>query len=174
VHQGALQLNGLDICLFLSKTRDLLDGETLRGLLFYYTACNLRHIHGSSWIHLMLMSTTAFLPTVWLFLQRFVAYTGNNMRKASPSPDPRERNKEVGDFCFCFHRRPRLCLFRIRFNSAIHDTVVLGIILAKNHSFLLLVCNRRHLGWFSWQLLKIYILHSLSYCVRNRKLSIIQ
>ncbi|CAB4008592.1 kinesin KIF3A isoform X2 [Paramuricea clavata] len=25
---------------------------------------------------------------------RFVAYTGNNMRKASPSPDPRERNKE--------------------------------------------------------------------------------
>jgi hypothetical protein len=106
VHQGALQLNGLDICLFLSKTRDLLDGETLRGLLFYYTACNLRHIHGSSWIHLMLMSTTAFLPTVWLFLQRFVAYTGNNMRKASPSPDPRERNKEVWDFCFCFHRGP--------------------------------------------------------------------
>lgn len=33
---------------------------------------------------------------VLLFIvQRFVAYTGNNMRKASPSPDPRERNKEV-------------------------------------------------------------------------------
>jgi hypothetical protein len=37
----------------------------------------------------------------------------------------------------------------------------------------LLVCNRRHLGWFLWQL-KIHILHSLSYCARNRKLSIIQ
>jgi len=24
-----------------------------------------------------------------------VAYTGNNMRKASPSPDPKDKNKEV-------------------------------------------------------------------------------
>ena len=27
--------------------------------------------------------------------QRFVAYTGNNMRKATPSPDPRDKSKEV-------------------------------------------------------------------------------
>lgn len=40
--------------------------------------------------------TQYVLSVVFLFIpQRFVAYTGNNMRKASPSPDPRERNKEV-------------------------------------------------------------------------------
>jgi hypothetical protein len=33
--------------------------------------------------------------------------------------------------------------------------------------------QRRRLGLLSWQL-KIYILRSLSYCARNRKLSIIQ
>jgi len=28
---------------------------------------------------------------------QFVAYTGNNMRKASPSPDPKDKNKELND-----------------------------------------------------------------------------
>lgn len=28
---------------------------------------------------------------------KFVAYTGNNMRKASPSPDPKDKNKELND-----------------------------------------------------------------------------
>lgn len=35
-----------------------------------------------------------------LSLQKFVAYSGNNMRKASPSPDPKDKNKEVHHHSF--------------------------------------------------------------------------
>ena len=56
----------------------------------------------------------------------------------------------------------------VRINLHIPSLITQMLACCDYEFMILLVCNRRHLG------LRIYILHSLSYCARNRKVSIIQ
>ena len=87
-----------------------------------------------------------------LSLQKFVAYSGNNMRKASPSPDPKDKNKEV------HHHSFTLVYFSFSVNS--RHLIMMMIFKIINTSY---QPSSRSILWVIAQVFSIWIYGSIAW-----------